>query len=294
MDGWFHALCAAARSGGYDVLTFAASSDDEEIEEYEDLVRRRVVDGIVLTNTHHHDPRPRWLSERGVPFVAFGRPWGDPKATHSWVDVDGAKGTADAARHLAGLGHTRIAFIGLTKGSGVCDDRFQGWSSAMKDLGLSTKGLVGRAEDGIASGRALTEKMLDGSNAPTALVCVSDSMALGAMRAVEDRGLVPGDDVAIIGFDDSPIAPLLRPGLSSVRQPIVAVAGELVATLLAELSDANRRPSRILLAPRLVVRDSCGGQLLDSDPSTVDEATAPAPSVPPSLQALRPGLSANA
>lgn len=279
MDGWLHALCVAAKTGGYDVVTFAASSDDEEIEEYEDLVRRRVVDGIVLTNTHHLDPRPRWLSDRGVPFVAFGRPWGDPKATHSWVDVDGAKGMADAARHVAGLGHTRIAFIGVAKGSGVCDDRLQGWSSAMKDLGLSTKGLVGRADDGIASGRALAERMLDGSNAPTALVCVNDSMALGAMRAVEDRGLVPGNDVAIVGFDDSLIAQLLRPGLSSVRQPVEAVAGELVATLLAELSDANRRPSRILLAPDLVVRDSSGGQLLGSGSSRVDEATARALSV---------------
>ncbi len=295
LDGWFHALCAAARSGGYDVLTFAASSDDEEIEEYDDLLRRRVVDGFVLTNTHHLDPRPGWLNEHGVPFVAFGRPWGDPKAPHSWVDVDGASGTGDAVRHLASLGHSRIGFLGLAKGSGVCDDRFQGWTSAMRALELPTKGLVGRAEDGIASGRAIAEKLLDGPRPPTSLVCVSDSMAVGAMRAVEDRGGVPGRDLAIVGFDDSPIASVIRPGLSSVRQPIVAVAGELVAALLAELSDVNRRPSRILLAPRLIVRDSSGVSARADESPSIDEASAPAPSASArATQRLRPQISAKA
>ena len=295
LDGWFHALCAAARSGGYDVLTFAASCDDEEIEEYRDLLRRRVVDGFVVTNTHHVDSRPGWLNEQGVPFVAFGRPWGDPKAPHSWVDVDGASGTADAVRHLANLGHSRIGFLGWPKGSGVCDDRFQGWTSAMRALELPIKGLVGRAEDGIASGRALAEKLLVGPRPPTGLVCVSDSMAVGAMRAVEDRGGTPGRDLAIVGFDDSPIASVIRPGLSSVRQPIVAVAGELIATLLAELSDANRRPSRILLAPRLIVRDSSGAPALDDKSASFDEAPVAAPSVSArAAQELRQHISANA
>lgn len=274
LDGWFHALCDAARSGGYDVLTFASSSDDEEIAVYDDLLRRRAVDGFVLTNTHHIDPRPGWLSEHGAKFVVFGRPWGAQNAPHSWVDVDGASGTADAVRHLAGLGHSRIGFLGLTKGSGVGDDRFAGWSSAMRALGLPTKGLVARAEDGIASGRALAEKLLDGPQPPTGLVCVSDSMAVGAIRAVEDRGWRPGRDLSIVGFDDSPIASVLRPSLSSVRQPIVAVAVELVATLLAELSDDDRRPSRILLAPRLVVRDSSGAQHTPTELHSFDEVSA--------------------
>ncbi|MBW4029698.1 MAG: LacI family transcriptional regulator [Acidobacteria bacterium] len=279
LDGWFHALCAAARSGGYDVLAFAAATDDEEIEVYDDLLRRRAVDGIILTNTHYLDPRPAWLLQHEVPFVAFGRPWGSANATHSWVDVDGASGTADAVRHLADLGHTRIGFLGLNKGSGVCDDRFQGWASAMRALGLATTGLVGRAEDGIASGRALTEKLLDGPRPPTGLVCVSDSMAVGAIRAVEDRGWIAGRDLAIVGFDDSPIASLLRPSLSSVRQPIVAVAGELVSELIAELSGVKRRPSRILRAPRLIVRESSGDRLSTPEITAFDEAPGPSHSV---------------
>jgi len=275
LDRLFHALCDAARSSGYDILTFSASTDDDEIAVYDDLLRRRAVDGFVLANTHHVDARPGWLIGRGARFVAFGRPWGVKRSLHSWVDVDGASGTAEAVRHLARLGHSRIAFLGLAEVSGVGDDRYQGWETAMRAMRLPVKGLVARAEDGIASGRALAEALLDGSRPPTALVCVSDAMAVGAMGAVEDRGGRPGHDVSVVGFDDSPIASVIRPGLSSIRQPIEAVATELVTVLLAELSGANRRLSRILLAPRLVVRESSGARTAPAGLSAVTDGPAP-------------------
>lgn len=256
LDGWFHALCDAARSDGYDILTFAASTDDDEIAIYDDLLRRRAVDGFVLTNTHHADARPAAIARLGARCVAFGRPWGVRRPEHSWVDVDGASGTAEAVRHLAGLGHTRIAFLGLSEGSGVGDDRYRGWQRTMEKLGLSTKGLVARAADGIASGRVLAEKLLDSSRPPSAFVAVSDAMAVGAIHAVEDRGGRPGLDVSVVGFDDSPIASVIRPGLSSIRQPIEMVAARLIELLLAELNDAQHSPARVLLKPHLVVRES--------------------------------------
>lgn len=261
LDRLFHSLCDAARSSGYDILTFSAATDDDEIAVYDDLLRRRAVDGFVLTNTHHVDARPAWLLARGARFVAFGRPWGVKRPRHSWVDVDGAAGTGEAVRHLARLGHSRIAFLGLSEISGVGDDRYLGWETAMQGLRLPTRGLVARAADGIASGQTLADQLLDGPRPPTALVCVSDAMALGAMRSVTDRGGSPGREVSVVGFDDSPVASVIRPGLSSIRQPIEAVAAELVTVLLAELSGAKSRPSRILLAPRLVVRESSAVRL---------------------------------
>ena len=177
---------------------------------------------------------------------------------HAWVDVDGASGTSEAVNHLASLGHTRIGFLGLGEGNGVGDDRFHGWQRAMDDLGLPVRGLVARAEDGIASGKALAEQMLDSSQQPTAFVCVSDAMAIGVLGAVEDRGLVAGQDISVVGFDDSPIAAVIRPRLSSLRQPVESVAHKLVEVLLSELAGTQRRPSRVLLAPWLVRRESTG------------------------------------
>ena len=142
LDRLLHALCDAAREKGYGVLTFSAANDDDEIGVLDDLLRRNAVDGIVLANTHHGDVRPGWLIEQGAHFVAFGRPWGVARSEHSWVDVDGASGTSQAVHHLADLGHSRVGFLGLPQGSGVGDDRFQGWQTAVEALGLPVVGLV--------------------------------------------------------------------------------------------------------------------------------------------------------
>ena len=167
----------------------------------------------------------------------------------------------EAVNHLALLRHSRIAFIGYPDGSGVGDDRRHGWQRAMDTLGLPAKGLLVRGEAGFAAGKALADQLIGSSNPPTALVCVSDAMAVGAMRAVEDRGLRVGHDIAIVGFDDSAIASVLRPRLSSVRQPVESVAHQLVEVLLAELMRTSRRPSHFLLPPSLVVRESSEADL---------------------------------
>lgn len=152
LDQFLHSLCEAARGRGYDVLSFAAASDDAEIDVFDDLLRRTAVDGYVIAGTHHVDQRPRWLAGRGAPFVAFGRPWGEVAATHSWVDVDGAAGVAQVVEHLVALGHRRIAFVGWPEGSGAGDDRFAGWMRVARARRLPTRGLVRRAEDGAAAG----------------------------------------------------------------------------------------------------------------------------------------------
>jgi DNA-binding LacI/PurR family transcriptional regulator len=256
LDRFLHALCDAARDRGYDVLSFAASTDDSELDVIDDLLRRTAVDAYVIAGTHHVDPRPGWLTARGAPFVAFGRPWGEPAASHSWVDVDGAAGTAAVVEHLTAQGHRRIAFVGWPEGSGVGDDRYAGWLRATAAHRLPTRGLVHRSEDGMAAGAALTDRLLDLAQPPTAVVCVSDVMALGALRALDDRGIRPGTQVAVTGFDDSPLTTVVRPGLTSVRQPLEAVAEKVIEVLLDHLHGSRTEPAQVLLDPALVVRDS--------------------------------------
>lgn len=265
LDRFLHALCDAARDRGYDVLSFSAGSDDAELDVFDDLLRRTAVDAYVVSNTHHVDPRPGWLADRHAPFVAFGRPWGEPAATHSWVDVDGAAGIEAVVEHLVELGHRRIAFLGWPEGSGVGDDRHAGWRRAVEAHRLPTRGLVQRAEDGMGAGAAVAERLLDAAAPPTALVCVSDVVALGAMRALDDRGLRPGADVAVTGFDDSPLATVVRPALTSVRQPLEAVAEKVIEVLLEHLHGDRGTPAQVLLEPALIVRDSSTTPRVRSD-----------------------------
>jgi DNA-binding LacI/PurR family transcriptional regulator len=253
-NAFLHALTRRAQRSGYRVLLFTAADDREEISAYDQLLSDYTLDAFVLTGTHSGDRRTSWLRRRRIPFVTFGRPWGST-ASHPWVDVDGACGERAATEHLIAAGHRRIAFLGWPEGSGVGDDRRSGWEQALHAAGLPAAGLRVRLEDDLAQGRAACARLLDAAEPPTAFVCVSDTIALGAWTEITSRGLVPGDDAAVIGFDDSSAAAAI--GLTSVAQPLDEVADACVAAL-GKLLAPDRRPprDRVLLEPRLVVRGS--------------------------------------
>ena len=258
-NAFLHALTRAAQGSGYRVLLFTAVDDDEEIQAYDQLLSDYTLDGFVLTNTHSADRRTWWLRRRRVPFVTFGRPWG-AAGTHPWVDVDGAHGERMVTEHLIAAGHRRIAFLGWPDDSDLGADRKAGWERACRAAGLPTEGLCARLEDDLAQGRDRCAALLDAAGPPTAFVCVSDTIALGAWTEISARGLAPGRDVAVAGFDDSAAAAAV--GLTSVAQPLDEVAGACLAALDGLLSPggaAGRRGARIprtLLEPRLVIRDS--------------------------------------
>ncbi|MFI7574938.1 LacI family DNA-binding transcriptional regulator [Micromonospora sp. NPDC049497] len=246
LDRFLHGLTETAETAGYRTMLYTATDDQREIATYDDLLSSYELDGFVLTGTDHGDPRTAWLAASGVPFVTFGRPWDDPES-HSWVDVDGAAGTAAATDHLLAAGHRRIGFIGWPVGSGVGDDRRAGWRRSLVAAGVDPTGLDRQTVDGIAEGERAARDLLAGA-APTALVCASDSLALGALQSVRaDAPAVP-----VIGFDDTPVAAAI--GLTSVSQPLGEAAARCVDLLTAVLDGTQRTPDHVLLQPSLVLR----------------------------------------
>lgn len=254
MDRFVHALAEASGEAGYHVLLFVGPGADP-VAGYDDLLRSTAVDAFVVTDTYLGNPQASWLTERRAPFVAFGRPWDDPDARHPWVDVDGAAGSALATEHLLGLGHERIAWLGWSADSPIAQDRRAGWERAMADRGLSTQGLAVRVADTVEAGWTASATLLD-AVAPTAFVCASDTLAVGVLHTLATRGLQPGRDVAVTGFDDSQVAQVAPPGLTSVRQPLEQVAVELVKALEGLLGPEPYDAGGVLLAPTLAVRGS--------------------------------------
>ena len=268
LDRFLHALTEQAQLRGYRVMLFTAADDNAEIDQYNELLDVLQLDAFVLTSTHHGDPRTRWLSEHTVPFVTFGRSWrtADETATaeHAWVDVDGAAGTQAAVEHLLERGHRRIGFIGWPEGSDSGDDRRAGWQRAMLAADAvaphELESLSSKVLDGVGSGAAAAEALL-ACAAPTAFVCASDSLALGALvtsRAL-GRSTESGEVPAVVGFDDTPVARAI--GLSSIAQPLTEAAEQAFALLLAEIRSPQPRTTsfasqQILLTPTLVARDS--------------------------------------
>jgi DNA-binding LacI/PurR family transcriptional regulator len=257
MDRFVHSLAETSREAGYHVLLFAVGPAEDELAAYDDLLRSTAVDAFVVTDTYLGNPQAAWLHERRAPFVAFGRPWNDPEATHPWVDVDGAAGSELATTHLIDKGHERIAWIGWRKESLLGEDRRAGWSRALRSRSMSTTGLASRVEDTVGSGREASAVLLDEAH-PSAFVCASDTLAMGVLHTLADRGLKPGQDIAVTGFDDSQVAQVVPPGLTSVRQPLEQVAVEVVKALEGLLGAPPSVSAGVLLEPTLVVRGSSG------------------------------------
>lgn len=256
LASYLYELSVAARQADHAVFCHAAATDEEEIQVIQEIFSMNTVDCVVITYTQLIDPRITFLLERGVPFVSFGRPWGHAMSDTWWVDVDGAAGVEQAVDHLAERGHRRIAYLGWDTPNGLGDDRESGWRRAMRSHGFATRDLAVRGTDEIDTGGKLAGRLLDRKTPPTAFACVSDTLAIGALRACRERGLSVGRDVGVVGFDDSVGARVVTPGLTSLAQPLDLVARHTVRLLLELLRDTDAKAEQVLLRPTLVVRES--------------------------------------
>ncbi|HEX3650933.1 MAG TPA: LacI family DNA-binding transcriptional regulator [Pseudonocardiaceae bacterium] len=254
LDRFVHAVTESAERNGFRILVFTATDDGDEIDTYTDLLNSYELDAFILTGTHHRDRRTTWLRKQGVPFVTFGRPWG-VRAKHWWVDVDGKAGTTAATERLLDSGHRRIGFVGWPLGSGVGDDRRTGWETTLRAAGVDPVGLSTATENTAADGHASAQELVRG-RAADALVCASDTLALGALRMVADQVSRGGVTLPVIGFDDSPVASAI--GLTSVAQPLREAASTCVDLLTSFLDRPGDTEAdhHVLLAPHLVVRQS--------------------------------------
>lgn len=262
LDRFVHALTEHADRRQMRVLLFTADRPEDETEQIRRLHDAADVDAFVLTATFHGDPRTAALTAAGIPFVTFGRPWGtddrnDPQ--HLWVDVDGHAGTRDATAHLVAQGARRVGWLGWPPPSGTGDDRRRGWEDAMRQqLGIASTELADltmQSGDTVHEAAAAVRAALVQRDRPDAIVCASDTLALGALIAVSSTG---SPDLPIVGFDNTPVAQAL--GLSSVEQSVDEVAAAALELLLGPAGDrVIGRPltpgnAHRLIPPTLVVR----------------------------------------
>lgn len=216
------------------------------------------VDGVVLVSLHGNDPLPAHLQARRVPMVVGGRP--PEGVVASYVDVDNREAAKSAVRHLADLGRRRIATITgpLDMGAGI--DRLDGYVEALSELGIGRDdGLIAQADFTYEGGTAAMRRLLEASPDLDAVFAASDLMAAGALSVLRGAGRAVPEAVAVVGFDDSPLAAATEPSLTSVRQPIEEMGRELVRLLVESIERGHRATRRVLLSTELVPRGSSGG-----------------------------------
>lgn len=235
------------------VLVIARPGESERTVRY---LRNGHVDGVIVVSHHRDDHLDRALAELRIPSVFVGRPSagnGDDLGLQ-YVDTDNVEGARLATQHLIDRGRRHIATVAGPQDMAVGVDRLAGWRAAVLAAGLSDDAVV-HGDFTSQSGAAGVRELLDRNPDIDGIFVASDLMASGAIPALAELGRAVPDDIAVVGYDNSPLAATTTPPLTSVVQPVVAMARAAGLRLLDQLQGAAASEP-LIFAPELVVRAS--------------------------------------
>jgi DNA-binding LacI/PurR family transcriptional regulator len=250
-------ITLAANRRGYDLIV---SLQQLSSDWHADYLRSRKADGLILLGYGDFRRLERTLRQLVAQGTRFVR-WGSVRNGQAGLSVgsDNAAGAAAATRQLLANGRRQIAFLGdRSASSPEFRDRHHGYAQALREAGLRADPTL-RVDAALQHGHAGAEavaRLLAVGRRFDAIVAASDQIAISALSELHRRGLRVPDDVALTGFDDIPLAALTTPALSTVRQDPIEAGEHLVDLLSADIE--GRAAQNVLLAPRLVVRESCG------------------------------------
>jgi LacI family transcriptional regulator len=239
-----------------DLILYTTHRTASKEANYVANLAKGMVDGLLLVLPRSPADYIGTLSSRMVPFVlidhqGIGRDCPAVGATN-W------QGAYHATEYLIKLGHTRIGFITGSMDLGCAGDRLEGYRSALRTYHLpDDTELIYEGTFFQPDGYAGASVLLNLSNPPTAIFASNDVMAMGVMDAIRNRGLRVPDDVSVVGFDDIPQASVVRPGLTTVNQPLEKMGRVATQMLLDLFRDKDKEDTRIELPTELVIRESC-------------------------------------
>jgi DNA-binding LacI/PurR family transcriptional regulator len=257
-EPYFAAIVRGISSGlagsGMQLLLAVAQSPAER-EQLENYLTGQHVDGVLLVSLHGIDTLPARLESRGVPTVLGGRPLGvHPVAC---VDADNRGGARQAVGHLVAGGRRRIAAIPGPQDMAVGQERQSGYLDGLAEAGLPVEdSLVEPGDFSLDAGMRAASALLSRRPDLDAIFAASDAMAIGARRALRGLGRRIPEDVAVVGFEDSPAAPHTDPPLTTVHQPVEAMGREMVRLLLTRIGGGSPEDSLVILPTHLVIRGS--------------------------------------
>jgi DNA-binding LacI/PurR family transcriptional regulator len=213
------------------------------------------IDGALFVSLHGPDQLPKELAARGVPVVMMGRPYRVGDNT-PYVDADNVGGARLATRAMLDRGRRQVGTITGPLDMVAAQDRLDGFRAELAAHGRrATRHDMAVGDFSVAGGERAMRRLLEQRPTLDGVFAANDLMAVGAMQVLAGTGRSVPDDVAVVGFDDVPVATALRPALTTVRQPLVRMGEEMARVLLDALEGRPVRPSMVL-PTELVVRDS--------------------------------------
>lgn len=244
-----------ARRYRFGTMLCITNGDEGREREFIELLFDGQADGAVMLCVDKDDKDVKEIADK-VPIVQCCEFCKDADIAH--VSIDNFAAAAQVVRYLRSLGHEKIGFVGSVNQFVSSEDRRKGYEAEMEKLGLPVRKEYMTYADrdySFQSGIAAARELLTLPDRPTAIFCISDVLAMGAIRAAEELGLsVPGE-LSVVGFDDVEYATMMNPMLTTVSQPLYPL-GKTSARMLIEQIEAGEGKGKIFLEHKLVIRDS--------------------------------------
>lgn len=242
---------------GWDLLVSHSPAAETDPQAILRLIDSGRVSGIVLSRPFKHDARIDVLRSANIPFAVHGR--SVDCDDYAWFDIDNELAYREAVAYLVELGHRRIGFVGAPLYYNFVQMRLDGYRQGLEDAGIAFDDeLVEFTELTDDGGERAAGDLLDTSLPPTALVCVTDVQALGALSAVRSRGLSPGREVSVLGYDGLKFGRHANPPLTTMAQPLTQAGRELGDIVLALIDGDDPCSHQRLGRADLIVRESVG------------------------------------
>ncbi len=216
-----------------DLVAMLCSSDEDADDYLRRMVSRGFADGLIISSTQRVDPRITYLAERKVPFVALGRSTTD--AGHPWLDIDFETIAAGSVDRLVAQGHRRIALTTTNDDTNLGYIFRESAEAALRRHGLALDpALVFPSSPSEAGGYAVSRALLAQPERPTAVILINEPISIGLYRGLNEAGVLPGRDIAVIGRD-SPQTRFLSPTLTGYDQSLRDLGIALGEALLASM-----------------------------------------------------------
>ncbi len=248
----------------WDLNLAVSRSAKDELAIITRLAESGRVSGVVISRTMTHDPRIEKLRDIGMPFVSHGRTL--DSADHAWFDIDNFSAFREAVSHLVELGHESIAHIHGPLDYNFAVDRRAGYRRGLLDGNLDLDpALEAKSDMTVDGGYRAMRYLLSLRAVPTAVVCVSDMVAVGAMKAIRETGRQPGREISIVGYDGVPLSEHTHPALTTMAQPLQS-AGARIGEMLLAVIDGDRPADHQELWRATLERRETDGPPIAADP----------------------------
>ncbi|MFZ2476964.1 MAG: LacI family DNA-binding transcriptional regulator [Lactococcus raffinolactis] len=247
------AIEKAAYQVGYQIVILQTLEEPEREKKFIEMLKKRQLDGLIMTSLDDDSPEVLKLIEAGK-IVVCNRYLGEQNIP--LIHVDEKKATYEATYYLLSKGHRKIGYVTGNRGSMLpVDPRFEGYVQALKEFDIEpNSNYIFPRRLTISDGKStLTDVLALGEERPDALLVISDEVASGILSQCHLLNIKVPETLAIIAFDDQPIAEALYPGLTTVRQPIKEM-GEYVAALIIANIEHREHPERPELNTKLIIR----------------------------------------